>query len=54
VERISACIVSRAANGRFFELEGFAQAIQNLDRFPHDLRADAVTGQHCYLHFDLL
>jgi hypothetical protein len=53
-ERISARIVSRAANGRFFELEGFAEAIQHLDRFPYDLRADAVTGQHCYLHFDLL
>jgi hypothetical protein len=36
------------------ELKGFAEAIQHLDRFPYDLRADAVTGQHCYLHFDLL
>jgi hypothetical protein len=46
--------LSRPANGRFFEREGFAEAVQHLDRFPHDLGADAVTGQHSYLHFQLL
>jgi hypothetical protein len=49
---IAARIVSRAANRRFFEFEGFAEAVQHLDRFSHDLRADAITGQHCDLHLN--
>jgi hypothetical protein len=35
-------------------IEGFAEAVHHLDRFSHDLRADAITGQHCDLHFELL
>jgi hypothetical protein len=51
---IPAGFVAGAAEWGFFELERFVEAVQHLDRFLHDLRADAVTGQHCYLHFGLL
>ena len=50
---LAVVIDGAAAHIRVFvgkaETEFLLGRVQNLDRFPHDFRADAVAGQDCYL-----